>query len=762
MHYTDFKRATARLLLAACAIGPLLTGATACDDYDDTWIKDVTDDLDKRVEAIEKWQASVNADILSVRHIIKTMEGRDYITGVTPLEDGSGYTVSFAKGGEMVVRHGKPGSTPSISAIKDEQDGTYYWAVDGEPLTDEEGNRLPVTGTPDCTGHMPSIGANGNWWLGPTDTGVGASGATPHIGDNGNWWIGPTDTGVKAAGQDGQDGQDGESAVAPKIRINPTTKVWEISTDGGTTWTSTDVEALATSPRIGDNGNWWIGSTDTGVKAAGQKGEDAVAPQVRINQDTNMWEISADGGTTWTSTGVKATGSGADGLFESIDNSAADYVTFTLAGGATFRLPKIATEGSYVAVATPGTLQAAMGLAGLDEYVTGLTVSGELSDDDFTYLKTLASLRSLDLRHARVEDVPEFALSGMPELRSVVLPADAMTLGKCALAGCTRLSSVALPERLISIGRWVFEGCAELGELELPDGLTELQPSAFYGCGLTEIHIPGSVGELPNWAFEECRRLEKVCIHEGVTAIGRSAFLNCRRLRSIDLPGSVEEIGSEAFNRCHSLEAVVIPQGVTVIPQWCFYDCFSLKFVSLPAGLTTIGEEAFAGCKALQIDPDVKDEYGNAQDVVLMMPASLSSIGIYAFRDCYSLRGVDLTRCTALKAIPDGAFQGCTSLAGATLPGVLEAIGAHAFDGAAFKTITLPASLKSVGMEAFANCDRLTDMRCNAMTAPVITTTASSSPFAPAMKTNCTLSIPTAAAANAYDAWKPYFKAVTR
>ena len=38
----------------------------------------------------------------------------------------------------------------------------------------------------------------------------GKDGNTPSIGENGNWWIGETDTGVKAAGIDGADGVDGE------------------------------------------------------------------------------------------------------------------------------------------------------------------------------------------------------------------------------------------------------------------------------------------------------------------------------------------------------------------------------------------------------------------------------------------------------------------------------------------------------------------------------------------------------------------------
>lgn len=41
---------------------------------------------------------------------------------------------------------------------------------------------------------------------------TGTDGITPHIGGNGNWYLGPTDTGVKAVGTDGEPGADGKSA----------------------------------------------------------------------------------------------------------------------------------------------------------------------------------------------------------------------------------------------------------------------------------------------------------------------------------------------------------------------------------------------------------------------------------------------------------------------------------------------------------------------------------------------------------------------
>ncbi len=49
-------------------------------------------------------------------------------------------------------------------------------------------------------GLTPSIGENGNWFIGDQDTGVSAkgSGSVPSIGENGNWFIDGKDTGVHA------------------------------------------------------------------------------------------------------------------------------------------------------------------------------------------------------------------------------------------------------------------------------------------------------------------------------------------------------------------------------------------------------------------------------------------------------------------------------------------------------------------------------------------------------------------------------------
>ncbi len=90
----------------------------------------------------------------------------------------------------------------------------------------------------------------------------GVDGLTPFIGENGNWWIGEIDTGIRAAGKDGingTDGKDGFNGTDGKDGIN--------GTDG-----KDGADGL--TPFIGENGNWWIGETDTGIQAIGQNGAD--------------------------------------------------------------------------------------------------------------------------------------------------------------------------------------------------------------------------------------------------------------------------------------------------------------------------------------------------------------------------------------------------------------------------------------------------------------------------------------------------------
>ena len=86
-------------------------------------------------------------------------------------------------------------------------------------------------------------------------------------------------------GPAGQDGKDGANGKTPEFRVNENTLQWRYV--GDEIWLNLyDLSALkgldgedgvdgkdGNTPFIGENGNWWIGETDTGVKAAGTVGE---------------------------------------------------------------------------------------------------------------------------------------------------------------------------------------------------------------------------------------------------------------------------------------------------------------------------------------------------------------------------------------------------------------------------------------------------------------------------------------------------------
>ena len=150
-----------------------------------------------------------------------------------------------------------------------------------------KGNPLG-TGADGKDGITPTIGKNGNWYLGSTDTGKpsrgadgtpGATGApgkdgapgadgkdgiTPTIGKNGNWYLGSTDTGKPSRGAGGTPGAAGASGK-----------------DGSPGADGKD----GITPAIGENGNWYLGSSDTGKPS---RGADGAVPDIQIGTVTTL------------------------------------------------------------------------------------------------------------------------------------------------------------------------------------------------------------------------------------------------------------------------------------------------------------------------------------------------------------------------------------------------------------------------------------------------------------------------------------------
>ena len=75
----------------------------------------------------------------------------------------------------------------------------------------------------------------------------------------------------------------------------------------------------------------------------------------------------------------------------------------------------------------------------------------------------------------------------------------------------------------------------------------------------------------------------------------------------------------------------------------------------------------------------------------------LQTIGPYAFYMCSLLQSIDLSCCTHLETISEYAFSGCSGVLEVHFPNTsLKTFKDYAFQGINAKSITIPASLKSL------------------------------------------------------------------
>lgn len=224
--------------------------------------------------------------------------------------------------------NGKDGVSPTVSTAAT-TGGTKV------TITDAKGSHEFVVkdGAKGADGSNGKDGTNGKDGADGKPGAAGADGITPHIGGNGNWYLGDTDTGVSAGGgtadavlytaqtltgpQQGQArkniGASGTDSPQFKgyVTLTPATEPVGIgvglspSKDGNNfaldisdvnegqptkligvkTPTDADTNAAATveyveakvasggiTPTIGDNGNWYFGTTDTGKPSRGATG----------------------------------------------------------------------------------------------------------------------------------------------------------------------------------------------------------------------------------------------------------------------------------------------------------------------------------------------------------------------------------------------------------------------------------------------------------------------------------------------------------
>lgn len=194
-------------------------------------------------------------------------------------------------------------------------------------------------------------------------------------------------------------------------------------------------------------------------------------------------------------------------------------------------------------------------------------------------------------------------------------------------------------------------------------------------------------GVLGTGLFRSCQNLKHISLPMTAVKIEKDAFADCSSLRSLSVPASVLEITPSAG--CTSLESIdVSPANVS-------YSCSDGVLMSID------------GRKILWFPMGKKGEF--------VLPATVESLGNYAFRDCsiekivlpegltqlgqclfYDSKVKEVVLPNAMEQLPTGTFQNCNHLKIVRIGAKMKLLSEYAFDGCQLSDLYVSANMPPV------------------------------------------------------------------
>ena len=380
-----------------------------------------------------------------------------------------------------------------------------------------------------------------------------------------------------------------------------------------------------------------------------------------------------------------------------------------------------------------------------------------------------------------VTTIGEMAFAGGSNITSVTLPNTITSIGIEAFKYCERLQAITIPNSVFTICEDAFEYCLSLESVSIPASVTAIEPGVFSNCssltsitvdgenmkykgidgvlfsrngdtviaypsGKTDIcyALPAGVAHIENDAFNGTCHLTSIIIPSTVITIGDFAFEGSESLSTVDFDqgSGLKSIGDGAFSQCENLATINFPESVTTIgynvvydTPWlnnqpdglvyvgktvcgfkgdgtsaviadgtlaicpnAFWDNSNLVSVTIPASVKTIGEYAFAYCTALES---------------IVIPAGVTTIDYGTFERCDALESVAFAGGSLLDTIMDCAFQSCSNLSSIIIPDKVKFIADYAFsycDNLSY--VVIPSSVDSIGQGVFKRSNNIEDVYC--------------------------------------------------
>lgn len=370
---------------------------------------------------------------------------------------------------------------------------------------------------------------------------------------------------------------------------------------------------------------------------------------------------------------------------------------------------------------------------------------------------TLPSNVEYDGAAYRVTEIRSSAFYECKNLISITVSENVTTIGRSAFASCDSLES-------ISVAKGNSGYCSDNGVLfEISEGTDEIKavkcPAGKTGSyeipdKITVNNTDYTVNAIGESAFAFCTKLDSVTFASGskLKTIGERAFWDCI-FTGIELPDSVESIETSAFTGCESLKGIKIPAAVAGVDGSAFQNCKALVsitvdegnanyssqegvlfdknktiIISYPVGKTgdytipkevkTVGSYAFSGYEngSIAFEEGSKAEelgdyaFSRCGFTTMQLPDNLKAIGNGAFYNCRSLADIKIP--SGVTGIGNSAFLGCRSLTAIEIPAGMVRIGKKAFESCSkLESIEIPAGVTAIEKETFYSCTALAEVK---------------------------------------------------
>lgn len=378
--------------------------------------------------------------------------------------------------------------------------------------------------------------------------------------------------------------------------------------------------------------------------------------------------------------------------------------------------------------------------------------------DGCIYLEEVLNMDSLT-------SIGDRAFRECESLTNLNLPQTLETIGKQAFKSCSSLKELKLGSNIKSIGKEAFKDCVECEKISANNYIDKLEDKLFYGCeSLTYTNLAERAIVIGKEVFAKCSSLKSIAISNDLVKMGKGVFNDCDVIEELIIPyigksksnqtnweylfnkkttvqnltitgdtklkkqafkdfdklinvtlTNINQVSEGLFESANGLVKVTLPYGMTEIGDSVFNNCTRLTEVVGFNNLQYVGNSAFASCHYLNVTTLSNIiEYGdwafsNCFNIISIDLTNTTKIGKSVFFGCENLSTVSLAN-SALKEIPEKAFQFCESLESVDSFNNITKIGERAFNGTKLQSLNITGELKEIGKEAFYRCTELIEI----------------------------------------------------